>query len=318
MKLSIRIFSLLLLALLIVGCQGQSQDSTGEGGLDQAETLTIYTTIYPLEFLVNQIGQDYVNVESILPPGSDAHSFEPTSKMMVEIAESDLFIYNDEISESYAASIKSALEAEEVEFLAASTGLDKISFHHSHDHGEESEDDHDHGDFDPHVWLSPRLMNDLAENVLAKLIELAPEQEEFFKENVAQINAKLTDLDEEFRTMLDQATHKKILVTHAAYGYWTEDYDLEQIAITGLSATEEPSQRQLAHLIEHVKELELDYVLFEQNMQPRVATVIQSEAGMDSLELHNLAVLTQADLDAGEDYFSLMERNIGVLKQALK
>src|SRR5690625_7139393 len=96
------------------------------------DQLMIYTTLYPLEFLTEAIGGEYVKAESILPAGSDAHSFEPTSRMMVEIAEADLFIYNDDVSETYAVKIKEALSDENVAYLEASAGLDRISYHHDH------------------------------------------------------------------------------------------------------------------------------------------------------------------------------------------
>ena len=317
----VQIIMISLALFVIVGCQAiqdQGQDQVTETLPDTGETeqLIIYTTIYPLAFIVDTIGGDFVQVESILPAGSDAHSFEPTSKLMVEIAEADLFIFNDEVSESYAHTIKDALINEQVEFLEASAGLDKINYHHDHDH-EDDEHGHDHGDLDPHVWISPKLMNELAENILMTLIEQMPEQQDYFNNHFDQLSNRLLALDAAFTEMIEQARHNKILVTHAAFGYWERDYNIEQIAVTGISATEEPSQRQLTQLLDEIEALELNYILFEQNIQPRVAEVIQTESGLEQLLIHNLAVLTTEDIENGDDYFSLMERNIAVLTQAL-
>src|SRR5690625_2435695 len=305
---------LIIFILMFAGCQVNESNSE-EVNSDEMDQLMIYTTIYPLEFLTEAIGGEYVKAESILPAGSDAHSFEPTSRMMVEIAEADLFIYNDDVSETYAVKIKEALSDENVAYLEASAGLDRISYHHDHAHDED--DHHDHGDYDPHVWLSPRLMEDLAEEILTELIELAPEQAAYFEANYDQIVEQLTELDSEFTEVVEAGIKDKILVTHAAFGYWEHDYGLEQIAITGLSATQEPSQRELAYLIETVRELDIEYILFEQNIQPRVAEVIQEEAGLTDLQIHNLEVLTEEDIKSGEDYFSIMEKNIDVLREAL-
>ena len=323
MKMYLRLILMSFIFLLIVGCQStddqmpeeisQSLPDTG-----QAEQLTIYTTIYPLAFIAETIGGDFVEVESILPAGSDAHSFEPTSKLMVDIAESDMFIFNDEVSESYAHTIKDALVNEQLKFLEASDGLDKIHYHHDHNHDEEADDhDHNHGDLDPHVWISPKLMNQLAENILIGLIELMPEEQDYFNNHFDQLSNHLLQLDKKFTTAIEQANHKKILVTHAAFGYWERDYGLEQIAITGLSATQEPSQRELTRLLDTIEELGFSYILFEQNIQPKVAQVVQEESGLEQLIIHNLAVLTTEDIDNGDDYFSLMERNIDVLSEAL-
>lgn len=317
MKLFFRILFIGLVSLILVACANEEEqlprnEMETDEAADPADRLMIYTTLYPLEFLANEIGGDKVHAESILPAGSDSHTFEPTSRMMVEIAEADLFIFNDEVSESYATTMKEAVKNESVEFLEASEGLDKLSYHH--DHGDEGE----HEDFDPHVWISPNLMVDLAENILAKLIEFMPEEQDYFNDNFDHISNQLVELDQNFTDVVNQSNRKTILVTHAAYGYWERDYGLEQIAITGLSASEEPSQRQLAHLIELIQDSEIDYLLFDQNIQPSVATVIQEEAGLASLEIHNLEVLTEQDIETDEDYFSLMERNINVLQEALK
>ncbi|MBU5595357.1 zinc ABC transporter substrate-binding protein [Amphibacillus sp. MSJ-3] len=351
MKLFLRLILTSFVALFFVACgQQEGQLNRNEAESNESDQLVIYTTLYPLEFLANEIGGDKVSVHSILPAGADAHSFEPTSRMMVEIADADLFIYNDGSSESYATTIKEAVENETVEFLEASEGLDKLSYYHDHDnedentshhddhghgndemhhnqdgesqhhHEDEMHDDHahSHGDFDPHVWLSPVLMDDLAGNILTKLIELMPEEQEYFNNNFDLVSNRLVDLDQHFTNVVNQFNQKTILVTHAAYGYWERDYGLKQLAITGLSASEEPSQRQLANLIEQIKDSEIEYLLFDQNIQPRVATVIQEEAGLTSLEIHNLEVLTEEDIEAGENYFSLMEHNIDVLQEALK
>lgn len=323
MKKALIMFVLIFFIFFLGGCQSTQEEQDNEidvlpdtGQVADVEQVSVYTTIYPLAFIAESIGGEYVEVESILPAGSDAHSFEPTSKMMVNIAEADLFIYNDEISESYAHTIKEALLDEGVRFLEASKGLDKIHYHHSHEH-EEDDDHHDHGDLDPHVWISPNLMHGLAQNILIELIELMPEKQDDLNRQYDDLVNRLIELDQKFTHMVEQANDNKILVTHAAYGYWERDYNLEQIAITGVSATEEPSQRQLVNLLDTIENLELKYILFEQNIEPKVAQVIQKEANLEVLTLHNLEVLTTEDIENGEDYFSLMERNIAVLKQAL-
>ena len=106
-------------------------------------------------------------------------------------------------------------------------------------------------------------------------------------------------------------------VTHAAYGYWEQSYGIEQIAITGVSSSQEPSQKQLERILDRVENNNIEYLLFEQNVEPKVAEVIQAETNVESLQLHNLSVLTDEDIENDETYFSLMERNLNVLTEAL-
>ena len=144
-----------------------------------------------------------------------------------------------------------------------------------------------------------------------------PEHQTIFENNFEDLKNRLSHLDKEFNQQISQAERKELVVTHAAYGYWEQRYGIEQIAITGISPSDEPSQKKLEEIIEIVKEKKIEYILFEQNVQPKVATVIQQEAGADILYLHNLSVLTEEEIDNKEDYFTLMKRNLEVIDQAL-
>ncbi|MFB1051017.1 metal ABC transporter solute-binding protein, Zn/Mn family [Paraliobacillus sp. JSM ZJ581] len=332
-RLIIGMFSLIV--ILILGACGSSKTSEEKAANNEAsntnneEVLKIYTTLYPIEYFVEQIGADYVKVESILPLGADAHTYEPTSKTMVDIAEADAFIYNGADMESYAATIEEALEAEGVSILEAAKDvalLDHVHDHEdeeaSHDHNENpeqtAEGNHDHGDKDPHVWLDPIRCISLAENIKDLLVELMPEAREEFEANFSDLQTKLEKLDRDFHEKLEQTPRNEVLVTHAAYGYWEEAYGIEQLAISGLSSSNEPSQKQLEQVIDTVKEHHIRYLLFEQNVEPKVASVIQDETGVDSLYIHNLSTLTEEDVKNDEDYFTLMNRNLDTLIEALR
>lgn len=336
-KLLLFIFCMTI--FLLTAC---SQEENPEQGTADEDTISVYTTLYPLEYFTKQIGKEFVNVQTILPQGSDPHSFEPTSKMMVDIAEADLFIYNGADMESYAKTMEDALKQEEVSILEAADGISLTEHHHenseseseeAHSHNEtahieesdtheedshEHESDHEHGDVDPHIWLDPLKSVQLAENIKERLIELLPEQTDYFEENFHQLEERLIQLDTSFHTTIDNAKKKEILVTHAAYGYWEQSYGLQQLAISGISPSDEPSQKEIERIIERVKEHGIKYLLFEQNIEPKVASVIQEEANVESLQLHNISVLTEEDVSNEEDYFTLMERNLEVLKEALE
>ncbi|SDK16860.1 metal ABC transporter solute-binding protein, Zn/Mn family [Sediminibacillus albus] len=331
---------LLWLAAAIVaflaGCGAETVEN--EGNADSEEKLAIYTTLYPLQDFTEKIGGDLVQVESLLAPGTDAHTFEPTSNTMVDIAQADAFIYLEAGLESYADKIAGAVKTEDVSMLEAGNGSAFITSAHDHHHEEEAdhsdhdhgddahaheedeagEEEHDHGDFDPHIWLDPNRSIGLAENIKDELVSLMPEQEKVFNENFEKLKAQLESLDEEFHQIEQEYQDKQILVSHAAFGYWENAYGIEQIAVSGVSTASEPSQKQLEYIIDEAREHDLHYILFEQNVTPRVAEVVQKEVGAETLRIHNLAVLTEEDIQNEEDYFSLMEQNLETLKIALQ
>lgn len=155
-----------------------------------------------------------------------------------------------------------------------------------------------------------------AEKIKNALVELQPDHKQEFEKNFAALQTKFTDLDDQFKAAVANAKTKDILVSHAAYGYWEQRYGLKQIAIAGISASDEPSQKQLADITKTVKEHNLQYILFETFSTPKVASVIQKETGTKILRLNHLATISEDDAKNNKDYFTLMEENVNTLKEA--
>jgi zinc transport system substrate-binding protein len=323
----------------------------GQEGANQKEnddSLQVYTTVYPLQFFAQQIGGDYVNVETIYPPGADEHTFEPSQKDMMALADSDLFFYIGMGLEGFVDKANKTLKNEDVNMVPVGESLhlddngELQDEAHNQDgsseegHGEEGhdeeehadenahdednheeEDEHAHGDFDPHVWLDPIYANELALAIKEQLVEQMPEHKDTFEQNYTELTAQLTDLDAEFSEVIGSAKRKEILVSHSAFSYWEKRYGIQQISISGQSTTNEPSQKELQNLISHAKEEKIKYVLNEQNFNSKLAKMVQEEIGAKSLTLHNLSVLTDEDINNNETYFTLMKKNIATLEKAL-
>ncbi|RTR30508.1 ABC transporter substrate-binding protein [Robertmurraya yapensis] len=384
MKLKSIYFVLMLAVAAFLGGCSSNASGEKETEINTNVQLTVYTTIFPLENFARLIGGDKVNVKSVYPPNVDAHTFEPTTKTMVDIAGADLFIYTGAGVEGFADKAVEALKDENVEIIKAADGIEllKSSHDHEHEHAEgeeahdhghvedeeahdhehvegeethdhehtegeeahdhehtegeeahdhehtEGEEDHDHehteggdghnhGEYDPHVWLDPIRAIQLAENIKNALVELSPENKELFESNFEDLQKNLEGLDQEFADTVNQASTKEILVSHAAYGYWAERYGIEQLSISGLSPTQEPSQSQLKAIVEESKEHNLKYVIFDQNVTSKVAEIIQKEIGAEPQTLHNLESVTDEDIKNNQDYFTIMKKNIDTLRKVL-
>lgn len=314
------------LSLVLAACSNvdKTASSTKENGDNK---LTVYTTIYPLEYFAERIGGDTVNVESIMPAGTDEHTYEPTTKTILKLAEADLFLYNGLNLEPFTEKVEETLTGEDVKIVNIGEHVDvEMDSHEGHSHEDEhmreeeiteGSHEHDHGGVDPHIWIDPMLAIGMASVVKDELVTLNPDGKGTYNENFKLLKTDLETLDENFHMMTEAAAHKEILVSHAAYGYWEESYGIKQLSIAGLSSTEEPSQKELKEIAETATKHDIKYVIFEQNITPKVAKVIQNEIGADSLRLHNLSTLTKEDIENGEDYFSIMEQNMETLKTAL-
>ncbi|MFJ7163811.1 metal ABC transporter solute-binding protein, Zn/Mn family [Bacillus safensis] len=323
-----KIFFILTAALLAIGlaaCSSSAGTNASKGKADGK--LIIYTTIFPIQDFTEKIGGSHVHAQSVYPANADAHTFEPSSKTMVEMAEGNAFIYSGTGAEAFAAKTAATLKDQGVKTVKAAEGIKLLSTNeeHAHEEGEDHDhegedhdhDGHDHGDKDPHAWLDPVYAQQMAKNIKDTLVSLDPDHKVEYTKNYEHLKKDLQSLDQEFKTTLSKAKHKEILVSHAAYGYWEKRYGIEQISVLGLSASEEPSQKQLENIVQKAEKHHIQYVIFENNVSSKVSDTIRSEIGAKSLTLKNLESITEDDVKNGESYVSLMKQNLKTLKTAL-
>ncbi|APT50659.1 MULTISPECIES: metal ABC transporter solute-binding protein, Zn/Mn family [Bacillus] len=325
-----KIFFILTAALFAIGlaaCSSSAGTNASKGKTDGK--LIIYTTIFPIQDFTEKIGGSHVHAQSVYPANADAHSFEPSSKTMVEMAEGDAFIYSGTGAEAFADKTAATLKDQGVKTVKAAEGIKLLSTNeeHAHEEGEDHDhegedhdhdhDGHDHGDKDPHAWLDPVYAQQMAKNIKDTLVSLDPDHKEEYTKNYENLKKDLQSLDQEFKTTLSKAKHKEILVSHAAYGYWEKRYGIEQISVLGLSASEEPSQKQLENIVQKAEKHHIQYVIFENNVSSKVSDTIRSEIGAKSLTLKNLESITEDDAKNGESYISLMKQNLKTLNTAL-
>ena len=338
MKKVFLFFLVTVLALFAAACGDKS--STPKQSADKKDKLSVYTTVYPLSYFTERIGGDYVEVSSIYPPGSNEHTFEPTQKDMMKLADADVFFYIGLGLEGFVENAKKTLAKEDVTMVATAAQISDeqlaISTGHSHDEEDEADHDHDHdateedhghdhdedeehahGSVDPHVWLSPIISQDLALTIKNTLVEKMPAQEATFTANYEALVKELQDLDSEYKAMANATKNKTFFVSHAAFGYIAGQYGFTQVPIAGLNSQNEPSQKELTAIVDKANDLNIHYILFEQNVSSKLAEVIQKEVGAQSLVLHNLSVLTSDDVKNNETYFTLMKKNMKTLETAL-
>jgi zinc transport system substrate-binding protein len=169
-------------------------------------------------------------------------------------------------------------------------------------------DEEGHEAPDPHVWLDPSRF---AEMVTEMGRELGRE------DAAADVAEKLHALDDEIRAGLETCERHEIVTSHTAFGYLAERYDLVQIGLTGLSPEGEPSPGELVGLVDEIEETGATTVFFETLVSPRLAQTVARESGAQTAVLNPLEGLTDAELDAGEDYVSVMRENLAALRKAL-
>lgn len=305
-----------------------SEDNQEEQGSEGEEKLEVYTTLFAWEDFTKQIGGDHVNVENVVPAGSDAHTYDPTPQTLTDIAEGDMFVMTGNGMEGFADEVESTIGNQDVQIarVAEAAGGEEAHEHEEGeseeehaDHAEESHsgEEHDHGGTDPHIWIDPVQAKEAAGVIRDELIEADPDNENAYENNYEELAAELDELDERFETLVDESSKNQFIVSHAAYGYWEERYGLEEIAVNGVNAQNEPSTQEINEIIDTAEKNDLNAIMVEENIPSDTTDVLQEEIGAEVYTLNNLESASEEEIADGAGYISLMNQNIDNLEKAL-
>jgi zinc transport system substrate-binding protein len=307
-------FGIAIAGGLVVVCGANSGSAGGGSPEPLQDRIKVATTIYPVEYFVGRVGGERVDVVSLIPPGMEAHDFEPRVSDLIDIARADLLVYNGAEFEPWVERALDALGGdappaiESVELLRA----DLLAAEKREGGNDRSEDE-----FDPHVWLSPLKAMAQVEAIVDALAAIRPDLATEFRSGGNALTSQLEDLDASFRSELSACGLSTFVTSHAAYGHLANEYGLEQVAVAGLSPDAEPGPRTLANIANRMSDLGVSHVLIEPIANSRVGENLARETGGTTLPLHPLESLTEEEQNGGADYFSIMNQNLESLVMAL-
>lgn len=261
------------------------------------DELTIVATFYPPAEFASQITKDKFKVINITSGGVEPHDFEPSPQDIVKIQNADLLIINGNDFDHWAEELVE--ENKEINSINLSEYITS-----------------ELGD-DPHFWLDPVHAIVLVKAISEQIIEIDPEKEEFYIENTNKYIGELNKLDQDFRFGLENCSQRKIVVSHDAFEYLGDRYNIELINISGITPEEEPSAMKLAEISDKVKEYNIKYIFYETLVSPNLANTIAQETGADTLVLDPIEGLSNEDVLAGENYLTIMRNNLNNLKLAM-
>lgn len=300
-------------AALLSGCSQPSAESGDDAdGSAGEKKLNVAASFYPMYDFSQKIGGDHVDVSCLVPAGTEPHDWEPSPTDIVNIEESDLLVYNGASMEHWIDDVKDAAGSG-LACCEASEGVELRA-------GEPEEGDEDAGDgpvYDPHVWLAPENAKIEMGNIRDALSKVDSEHASDYDARYTEYAAKLDDLDSEFREKLSTVPNKTIVVSHEAFGYLCDAYGLTQVAITGMDAEGEPDAQTMASIIDQVKATGIKTIFGEELVSQKVAQQIADATGAECKVLNPIEGLEQSEIDAGEDYFSVMRSNLDELVEAL-
>jgi zinc transport system substrate-binding protein len=282
--------------LLLAACSGD------DGSGDRPRVIASF---YPFAFVAEQVGGDHVDVDNLTPPGAEPHDLELTPQQVADLTDASLVVYEsgfqpavDDGIEQAGLSDDAILDVTEVVPLAPAT---------------ESADD-ESTDVDPHVWLDPTLMQQIANATADRLIEIDPSHRSAYERDRDRLVSQLEQLDTEYEQGLADCERRTIVTSHDAFGYLARRYDLEQIPIAGIDPHAEPAPSDQAEIADLVRDDGITTVFTETLVSDDVAQSIADETGVTVATLDPIEGLDDATSD--ETYLDLMRDNLEVLREA--
>lgn len=298
--------------IFTTGMNGQAQQ---EENAESAEgKLRVMASFYTMADFAEKIGGDRADITCMVPAGTEPHDWEPSTTDITGLERADVFIYNGAGMEHWAEDVTESLENKELLVVEASQGV-KLHAEEEHDHEGHS---HSHGGYDPHVWLDPHNAKLEMENIKNAFVQADPDNGAYYEANYDKWSKAAEELDRKYREALADFAGRQIVTAHEAYGYLCSAYGLEQVGIDGLSPDQEPNPKRMADIIDFVRENQIRAVFFEELSGSKTAETVAAETGIRLLALSPLEGLSGEELEAGEDYFSVMEKNLEQLLLSLE
>lgn len=303
-------------ALTLSACGDGASGTTTEDG-----RLRVTASFYPMQFLAEEIGGANAEVSTLTKPGTEPHDLELSPRQTGELADAGLIVYLKDMQPAVDEAIEQS-GAEHVVEASEFTSLEKHGAEGADGHAQEEADGghegHDHGGEDgpdPHLWLDPVRYAEVAEGVGEAMAEADPDHAAAYEKNAAKLAERLRTLDREFAAGLENRRTDTFITTHAAFGYIADRYGLVQESIKGLSPESEPSAARMQQLQDIAEDDGVTTVFFETLVSDKTARTLAGDLGLRTDVLDPIEGVT--DESKGDDYFSVMEANLGALQRAL-
>ena len=309
----------LLIATYSTGCSDSASDSSGSATSEHAapnehsrdgEPIRVVATYSILGDWVQKVGGDRIALTVLVGAEGDAHTYEPTPRDSVALAEADILFENglgfevwlDRLFEASDSKAKRVVVTETIKprELVVSESRTEI---------------------DPHVWHLPENARLMVEAVTAALEQADPDHGSEYRSRQDAYVAELDELDAWIRQQAASIPkeRRKLVTTHDTFGYLAEKYDFDVISVLGSVSSEssDPSAAQVAEVIDRVRSLKLPAIFAENILNPKLTMKIAEEAGVKIVPTLYTDALGPADSPGG-DYIGLMRFNVTTIVESLR
>ncbi len=316
-----KILLIMLLIAIVVGLGYALSRSGNKKTENNGKMNLVASNFASYDFLRAIVGDsEKFNVDFLLGPGKDSHSYDPSAGDLIKIQNADLFVYVGGGMEKWSDKVLGAIE-EPKKVICISDYVDKED-EEEIDGAEEEEEEEEEGAFNEHIWTSPSNAIKMVEILREKVIELDPENKDTYLANAENYINQIKEVDSKIQEVVDNKVRNRLVFgDKMPMQYFINYYKLKvSAAFSGCSTETEPSAATIAYLEKLVKEEKIPVVLYIELNNGRVAKTIADETGenCEALRIQSLHNVSLEDFNNGETWVSLMSRNIEVLKKALQ
>jgi zinc transport system substrate-binding protein len=259
----------------------------------------VVAAFYPLVEAAEQVGGGHVDVTNLTPPGVEPHDLELTTDDVDALLDADLAVV---MGDGFQPAVEATADDRDGATLVV---LDKVRHRQRPD--------------DPHLWLDPVRYRTIVQAVAGALAKADPAHARTYRRNAARFDEQLSALDADYRRGLANCDSRTIVTAHEAFGWLADRYGLEQLGIAGIEPEREPNPDRIAELADLAERRGVTTIFTEELVSPRVARTLAREAGgLKTAVLDPLEGLSDARRAAGDDYVSVMRRNLRRIRAALR
>jgi zinc transport system substrate-binding protein len=271
------------LTIIVIWCAG-TQPAVGK--------VSVFVSILPQKYFVQQIGKDLVDIQVLVMPGASPHTYEPKPQQMAAVSKASVF-FSIGVSFEEVWLKKIAATNPSLRVVPTDRGIKKLPMQaHRHPgeeeypekaaHSDEAEHDEDenhpdNGILDPHIWTSPPLVAIQAQTILTALQEVDPARRAVYEANHKVFTADIMALDADLRSIFAGKHGLQFMVFHPAWGYFAQTYGLEQVPIEIEGKAPKPAQ--LQELIQHARKQGIKVIFVQPQFSAKSAELIAREIG---------------------------------------
>jgi len=288
-----KIILLIVIAAILGSCSSKKSNKTNPGDI-------ITVSILPEKTFIKKIGGADFEVNVLIPPGASPAAYTLLPSQLKDISNSAVWFRIGYIGFEFAWKEKIGQANSRMKVVDLSEGLDLIEVEHAE---YEDHDHHHHAGVDPHIWLSPVLVKQMAKKIMDELTLLKPEKSEEYKINYLKFIKEIDLLNVEIKNELRDYEGRKIVLFHPSLSYYARDFGLEQYALE--TEGKEPTPKEMAKVVDMAKQENIKVIYIQDEFDRDHARVFAEEIGgkviqvrpLDSAWEENLREMTHIFID---------------------